>query len=175
VEKSGKLIIVINGKAQAGKDTLCDIVIKNYKAKKISSIAPFAKIAKENGWDGVKDNKARKLLSDLKRAFAEFNDLPTTYLVQESEGFAAGDDDILFVHIRESDQISAFLDRVKGLCAATTLLVTREGDTALLGNVSDDNVRDYRYEFEYNNIQELENVESDFLHFFEEMLKIARQ
>ena len=64
-----KTAIIING----GKDTLCDFVSKHIKIKKISSIAPILKIAKAGGWNGNKDDKSRKLLSDLKHLFTKYN------------------------------------------------------------------------------------------------------
>ena len=82
-----KFVIVINGRAEVGKDTLCDFIIENYRAKKISAITPILKIAYANGWDGKKDAKSRKFLSDLKRIFIDFNDLPNNYLIQEQQIF----------------------------------------------------------------------------------------
>ncbi len=172
-----KIVIVINGKGGVGKDTLCDIIIKHYKARKISSITPILKIARENGWDGTKTPKSRKFLSDLKRAFVEFNNLPNTYLVEEQKSFLKSDDDILFVHIRESDQISEFLDSIKGSCISTSLLIKRTNpdEPALLGNVSDDNVEDYTYEYTYNNTKSIEEAEADFMNYFEYLISDITQ
>lgn len=167
-----KIVVVINGKAEVGKDTLCDVIIKHYKAKKISAITPILKIAYENGWDGRKDNKSRKFLSDLKRTFIDFNDLPNTYLVKEQKEFLCSNDDILFVHIRESDQIDAFLDCIKGTCFTSTLLINnkKHRKPVFYGNDSDDYVDNYRYEYQYNNIHSLEEAEQEFLAYFNKIL-----
>ena len=69
-----KIVIIINGKGGAGKDTVCDIAAKFYKVEIISAITPIKEIATSFGWRGEKDRRARKFLSDLKRAFIEYND-----------------------------------------------------------------------------------------------------
>jgi hypothetical protein len=168
-----KIVIVINGKAQTGKDTLCDFVINHYHAEKRSSITPILKIARENGWDGVKNNKSRKFLSDLKRTFIDFNNLPNKYLLEECDKFLKSNNDILFVHIRESDQIKDFLANVKDGCQCCTLLVsnTMDDKSVLWGNDSDDNVDNYPYDYTYYNIKPLEETERDFLEFFFFFLK----
>lgn len=167
-----KIVIVINGKAEVGKDTLCDIVIKHYNARKISAITPILKIARENGWDGTKNSKTRRFLSDLKRTFINFNNLPNNYLVEEQKKFLCSEDDILFVHIRESDQIALFLDSIKDSCVATSLLVKRKYSKKPIfwGNDSDDYVDNYTYEYNYNNTRTLDKVEEDFLDFFDKLL-----
>lgn len=73
-----KAIIVINGRGGVGKDTLCDFVKEKYDdtygVQNISSITRIKEIAKDIGWDGNKDEKGRKFLSDLKKALTEYGD-----------------------------------------------------------------------------------------------------
>lgn len=172
ITNKNKLVIVINGKAEVGKDTLCDFIIKHYKARKISAITPILKIAYENGWDGKKDTKSRKFLSDLKRTFIDFSDLPNNYLVEEQRIFLQSDDDVLFVHIRESDQIEAFLNCIKNTCTVSTLLVNRGKSRkhVFYGNDSDDYVDNYRYDYYYNNDFPFQEAEQGFLAYFEKIL-----
>jgi hypothetical protein len=168
-----KIVIVINGKAEVGKDTLCDFVINHYFAEKISSITPILKIARDNGWNGTKNSKSRKFLSDLKRAFIDFNNLPNIYLVEECNRFLQSDNDILFVHIRESDQINEFLLNIKNTCVYCTLLINnmKKKKPVFWGNDSDDYVDNYRYSYTYYNIMTLEKAEKDFLVFFQKILE----
>ena len=163
-----KTVVIINGKGGAGKDTLCDIVAKNYKVLNVSSIDPIKAIAAQYGWNGEKDDKARKFLSDLKRAFTEYNDLPNRWLEDRYHEFLAGDDEVMFVHIREGAQIDAFKQRVNGKCI--TLLVRSSRTEENYGNASDDDVEDYAYDFVYENDHPLEETEEDFLRFFREMV-----
>ena len=117
-----KLVIVINGAGGVGKDTLCELASKHFKVKNISSITPVKKIAADCGWNGEKDDKARKFLSDLKRVLVEYNDYPTAWALSEYKKFLSSDDEVMFVHIREGEEIEKF---VKATCgAAKTLLVS---------------------------------------------------
>jgi len=165
---------VINGKAEVGKDTLCDFIIGNYFAEKISSIDPIIEIAlNTTDWDGVKNKKSRKFLSDLKRAYISFNDLPNVYLIKKYNEFLKNNNDILFIHIRESDQIDDFLKKIEGTCCSTTLLIKskKKRKPVFFGNDSDDYVDNYQYGYEYNNIQPLEKAEEDFMGFFQKLLE----
>lgn len=168
-----KTVVVINGKGGVGKDTLCDFIISRFKARKVSAITPIVKIALENGWNGEKNAKSRKFLSDLKRAFSEFNNLPNTYLLNELNNFLKSDDNILFVHIREKDQIEEFLNTAKNKCTAITLLIKNSSKKEeLIGNTSDDGVFDYNYDAVYDNCKPLEIAEKDFVDFFVKLLNI---
>ena len=103
-----KLVIVINGSGGVGKDSICSIVGKHYSTMNISSVDPIKKIAFENGWDGRKNEKSRKFLADLKQLFVDFNDLPCKYLLDKYQEFLESNNEILFVHIREPEEISKF-------------------------------------------------------------------
>ena len=57
-----KIVIIINGKGGAGKDTVCEIAARYFNVEIISAITPIKDIARQHGWNGEKDNKARKFL-----------------------------------------------------------------------------------------------------------------
>ena len=122
-----KRVVIINGKGGVGKDTLCNIIGKKYAIRNVSSITPIKKIAQMGGWKGGKENKDRKFLADLKKLFIDYNDLPFLYLKEEMESFLINKDDILFIHIREIEEIKRFVQYTteKGI-VCKTLLVTRE-------------------------------------------------
>ncbi len=161
-----QLVIIINGSGGVGKDTICNIVGKHYKTMNISSVDPIKKIALENGWNGEKNEKSRKFLADLKQLFVEFNDLPCNYLIEQYQKFLKSDKEILFVHIREPEEISKFKNSISGNCV--TLLVHRRNRTRKAwNNTADDDVENYQYDFIYDNVKRLEEVENDFLSFFQ--------
>jgi hypothetical protein len=164
-----KLTIIINGKPGSGKDALCDAVIRQGRARKASSIEPIRAIAGLGGWDGVKDAKSRKLLSDLKRLFTEYNNLPAKYLSEVYENFLYSEDEVLFVHIRESDQIAAFINGISR--KAVSLLVRRPGTEGAVGNRSDDETESYNYDEIFDNDKPLEDAEKAFCKLVSEMLK----
>lgn len=165
-----KIVIIINGRGGVGKDTLCSIVRKYYKIKNVSAITPIKKIAEFCGWKGEKDEKSREFLSRLKRICIEYNDLPNRYLFEEYNDFLLDENLIMFVHIREKDQIDSFLKMID--CHKITLLVRRRGfNHQNYGNYSDDAVEEYKYNYIYNNDKLRDEIEEDFIRFFNEILK----
>lgn len=141
-----KRIYIINGSGGAGKDTVCDIAAERYVVRNISSITPIVEIAKFAGWDGVKTPASRRLLARLKEVFTEYNDLSFAYCMEQLAAFRAGGEQILFVHIREPEEIERFRQAAGESCR--TLLVRRPSLDArgLLGNRADDSVEDYQYD-----------------------------
>ena len=161
-----KTVIVINGSGGVGKDTLCDMAAKHYKVKNVSSITPIKELATQCGWNGEKDDKARKFLSDLKRLTTEFNDFPTKWIYREYLDFLSSDDEIMFVHIREGKEIAKFVDITDK--NAITLLIrggARFSDKQKYGNVSDDLVEEYKYDYYFTNDNPLDKTEELFCKF----------
>ena len=168
--KTEKIVIIINGAGGVGKDTLCDLAAKHYKTKSISAITPIKEIAEKYGWSGEKDAKSRKFLSDLKKVFIEYNDLPTKYLYRQYEKFKNSDDEILFVHIREKNEIDKFKRLVTLRCK--TLLIDRQNaEIETWGNSSDDEVKNYHYDLYFKNDKELAEIEKEFIVFLDTVLK----
>ena len=162
-----KLTIVINGKGGVGKDTLCRFAAERYKTENVSSITPIKELAAACGWQGEKTDRARKFLSDLKALTAAYNDYPTTYLSDRYRAFLSSDDELLFVHIREPEEIRKFVSATDG--AAKTLLI-RGGERcerAAYGNVSDDGVEDYPYDYVFVNDRPLDQTRAAFLEFLD--------
>lgn len=165
-----KLVIVINGSGGVGKDTICDVIAKHYRTMNVSSIDPIKKIASENGWNGEKSEKSRKFLADLKQLFVAFNDLPQKYLMKKYQEFLQGDQEVLFVHIREPEEISKFTRNVGGDCVSL-LIRGRDNIQKSWNNSADDDVENYDYDFIYENIKDLQELEEDFLSFFRQNLE----
>ena len=166
-----KLVFVINGRGGVGKDTLCDAAAKRYKVMNVSTITPIKELATICGWDGRKDNKARKFLSDLKKLTADFNDYPTRWILERREEFLASDLEIMFVHIRESVEIEKFVSMCMG--DVKTLLI-RGGERFKeqnYGNASDDDVENYSYDYIYDNDSAYDEIEANFCAFIEDIIK----
>lgn len=160
-----KIVLVINGAGGVGKDTLCSFVAEQYDTINISAVDPVKKAATILGWDGNKKNNSRKFLSDLKQLSIQYNDFPTQYLLNQYNIFINSDAQVLFVHIREKDEIAHFIESVSG--QVKTLLIRKTNLIREYGNYSDDNVEDYDYDFIYRNDLPLEDAKKDFLKFFE--------
>ena len=166
-----KAVLVINGQGGVGKDALCEIAERHFKVKNISSITPIKEIAKNCGWNGTKDDRSRKFLADLKQLSIEYNDYPTSWAIEQYEDFLRGDEEIMFVHIREPREIEKFVERTNG--AAKTLLV-RAGDRikrGAFGNSADDLVEHYNYDLYFMNDKTLEEAEESFVGLLETLLE----
>lgn len=174
-----KTIIIINGKGGCGKDTLCDIAATKYNTMNVSSITPIKEMAKIVGWNGAKTDADRKFLSDLKEIVTRYNDGANEYIIQEALVFSKSESDVMFIHIREPENIEHFIEtarcRIPDDIQILTLLVKRDSQKYLIfGNKSDDDVELYDYDFIYSNSHPIEEVESDFLPFLENMLKSGK-
>ncbi len=168
-EKAEKVLIIINGKGGVGKDTLCAFAGRYFQARNVSSITPIKEIAAAHGWQGEKTPKARRFLADLKDAFTRYNDLPTHYLLDQYKEFLAGEEELMFVHIREGCEIDKLRAQVSGKCI--TLLIKRNGEgPETWGNASDDEAENYPYDFIYENSCALEEAEADFISFLKKIL-----
>lgn len=164
-----KIVIIINGVGGAGKDTICDLAAKHYKVKNISAITPIKDIARNYGWNGEKDAKSRKFLSDLKRVFIDYNDLPTKYLYGQYREFLESKNEILFVHIREKEEIEKFKKLVNIRCK--TLLIDRQNiEIEKWGNTSDDEVKNYQYDLYFENNRPLSEIEQKLVSFLSSLL-----
>lgn len=174
MEKKEKVLIIINGRGGVGKDTLCGFAAARYRVRNASSITPIKEIAAANGWNGEKTPKARKFLADLKDLFTRYNDLPTRYLLEQYEEFLAGDEQIMFAHIREGAEIDKLKSQAGGRCV--TLLVKRSGGVpGNWGNAADDEAENYQYDYIYDNSLPLEEAEEDFLIFLQKITEGKRE
>ncbi|MBQ8289982.1 MAG: hypothetical protein IJY01_03840 [Clostridia bacterium] len=165
-----KIAIVINGQGGVGKDTLCDLAAESFSVYNVSSITPIKDIAREFGWSGAKDDKSRKFLADLKALAVEYNDFPTVWLKRRYNEFLASDKRIMFVHIREPEEIAKFVAATGG--KARTLLI-RGGERVRLsayGNAADDLVENYYYDYYYTNDKPLDVAKEEFTSLLRDIL-----
>ena len=168
-----KTLIVINGQGRSGKDTVCKIMAKYYKVKNISTVDPIKEIATFAGWQGQKDDKSRKMLADLKQVFIAYNDLPLNFVLKEAQKFLLDDNQIMFVHCRESEEIEKIVKNSP--VNVITLLIKRNDkffERKVFGNHADDDVETYAYDYIYcGNNENTEQLEKSFMQFFETQIK----
>lgn len=149
-----KTIWIINGYGGVGKDTFVDFVSKYLKVMNVSSIDPIKEVAKQLGWNGKKDEKSRKFLSDLKDLSIEYNNFPFNYIGQQIINFYSSDSEIMFIHIREPEEI----EKVVSAFRCNTLLI-RNMDIPIFQNHADDNVLIYNYDEVIMNTGTLDKLE----------------
>lgn len=165
-----KRVFIINGSGGVGKDTVCAIAADHFKVCNVSSITPIVEIAKFAGWNGEKTAQARRLLSRLKEAFTEFNDLSFQYCLNQYRDFCLSDNDMLFIHIREPKEIERIKQAIGKHCY--TLLIRRPSLTQnrVLGNHSDDDVELFTYDYILENDGDLSTLRQKVAQFFSSIL-----
>ena len=162
-----QIVIVINGKGGVGKDTIVKAVSKHFAVQNESVIDPIKKAADVIGWgwDGNDKTslKSRKFLADLMDLSSEYNDFPFEYIMECYKRFACGTYQVMFIHAREPRMI----ERIKqAIPDCKTLLIRRGAVEKEYGNHADDEVENYDYDFVYANEKPLDEVEDDFMKFF---------
>lgn len=153
-------IIIINGTATAGKDTFIQLFMKHASAcvfewSTINTVKAVAGPA--FGWDGEKDEAGRRFLSDIKDAWVRYNDGPfkeicekIRYYDRRFERF------VLFVHVREPEEIHKIVDRFPGRVTTIEVINRR---VAPPGNHADANTDKYNYNITVDNSTTLASLE----------------
>lgn len=158
-----KQIIVINGSGGVGKDTFVEQCSKYAKVLNISSVDKVKEAANIlTGWNGEKDEKSRKLLADLKQMGIWYNDAPMKYIEHMVEEFENSENELMFIHIREIEEI----EKCKNEFNAKTLIITNKNVPAIESNQADKDVSKYCYDYHIANdgtIEELEATAKEFV------------
>jgi hypothetical protein len=147
-------IVVINGAGGAGKDlfvAFCASHLGTDKVKNYSTVDYVKAVAAGIGWDGTKDDKNRKFLSDLKKILTEWDDVPYRKTKLEIEDFQDkmnklggkyAENSVMFIHCREPKEIDRL---VKDFNASTLLIRRKSAEEANWQNQSDQEVLNYQY------------------------------
>lgn len=183
-------VIIINGYAGVGKSTFvkyCKIKgdfgrypykqerpnLYNTRVLEFSAIDPIKEIATGIGWDGQKNPKDRKFLSDLKDLLTDYNDFPFKQTIGDIRTtidffklFLPEYDDcnvIIFIHCREPKEI----ERFKNELGARSLIIRRhESEVVEQINHADNGVFDAVYDytiFNEGSLVELEDAANEFI------------
>lgn len=161
-----KSIIIINGTGGAGKDTFvsfCSEVTGVLNVSTVDKVKEAAKVLV--GWNGEKDEVSRKLLVDLKQLSIAYNDAPTKYICNMAKEFKDSDNKLMFVHIREANEI----EKAKKLLNAKTLLITNPRVKLITSNDSDGKVNEYNYDYYIVNDGTLDDLKDKASKFVEEL------
>lgn len=163
-------IICVNGYARSGKDTFCDYAFyKRGLVYNYSTIDGVKKIAEVIGWDGKKDEKGRKFLSDLKDCLTSYNDYPTQSIITDIRNRNSVIDEecydaiIYLVQMREPEEIK----RWKEDYGARALLIQRPGFGGDWGNHADDDVLLGEYDYKLDNNGSLKEWEEKTIEFID--------
>lgn len=162
---------ILNGSACSGKDLFVQIVTDclseqtpPLQVKNISSVDNIKKAAELLGWDGIKNDKGRKFLSDLKDISTTLYDAPMKYM--ESYTTPHWDKCVKFFHIREPFEITKFVTKYPD---TKTILIKRK-NIVEYDNHADSNVEDYKYDYIIYNHGTKEEYEVMVRKFYEDVI-----
>lgn len=149
-------IIVINGLPGSGKDAFVQYVSKYAKTVNFSSIDFVREVATFAGWDGVKDDKGRLLLSQLKQLLTNYDNIPYEKTTEAIWDFYDSDNEFMFIHVREKENIEKLVHDFQ----CQTLLVSRKDNVQRVSNDSDRYVESYqKYDFYLSNESTLDDLD----------------
>lgn len=182
-----KMIIVINGKGGIGKDSLINALsCSGVSVENVSAIDPIKDMVEFLNEKGIKDLAYRHLLADVRYSVDEYYKqengvaYSTHYLGEAVKDWCKlGADDVLFVHIREPENIIAFLEEAKKRlmlrgekeAVLTTLLIRSDRAQESYGNAADDGVEDYAYDFTFESNGDKREDGERFVQYFHEVMQ----
>lgn len=184
-------VVIINGKPQSGKDTFCKYAQgycdddESANTLIISSVDPLKKMLTQLGWDGTKTDKIRDMLMDMKQLWVQDQDGPTMFLfnnILEFHKACTGEDNIVFVHIREPEEIKKLVNALTGFESmgidVISLLVIRKGGEDTPNQPaetrrSDDEalINSYKYDVTINNDEDLIKLQELAAEFVDKLLE----
>jgi hypothetical protein len=184
-------VVIINGKPQSGKDTFCKYAQgycdddESANTLIISSIDPLKEMLTQLGWDGTKTDKIRDMLMDMKQLWVQNQDGPTMFLfnnILEFHKACTGEDNIVFVHIREPEEIKKLVNALTGFESmgidVISLLIIRKGGEDTQNQPaetrrSDDEalINSYNYDITINNDGDLIRLQELAAEFVDKLLE----
>ena len=184
-------VVIINGKPQSGKDTFCKYAQgycdddESANTLIISSVDPLKEMLTQLGWDGTKTDKIRDMLMDMKQLWVQNQDGPTMFLfnnILEFHKACTGEDNIVFVHIREPEEIKKLVNALTGFASmgidVISLLVIRKGGEDTPNQPaetrrSDDEalINSYEYDVTINNDEDLIKLQELAAEFVDKLLE----
>lgn len=184
-------VVIINGKPQSGKDTFCGFAQgycdddESANTLIISSVDPLKEMLAQLGWDGTKTDEIRDILMCMKQLWVQNQDGPTMFLfnnILEFHKACTGEDNIVFVHIREPEEIKKLVNALTGFESmgidVISLLVIRESGEDTPNQPagtrrSDDEalINSYEYDVTINNDGDLIKLQELAAEFVDKLLE----
>lgn len=184
-------VVIINGKPQSGKDTFCKYAQgycnddESANTLIISSVDPLKEMLTQLGWDGTKTDKIRDMLMDMKQLWVQNQDGPTMFLfnnILEFHKACTGEDNIVFVHIREPEEIKKLVNALTGfesmgIDVISLLIIRGSGEDTpnqpAETRRSDDEalINNYEYDVTINNDEDLIKLQELAAEFVDKLLE----
>ena len=164
-------IIIINGVPASGKTSFVEFTKDSkYQIYNFSMINYVKEKAKLLGWDGIKDEKGRKLLSNIKDSLTEYDNIPFKKVIEEiqtvlykyNQSEQSTDNLIFFIDSREPKDITHWVEST----GAKTLFIRRAAAEDIEhDNHADREVFDYDYDYVYSNDGRIEDLHEEAIRF----------
>ena len=156
-------VVVINGSGGVGKGEFVNFCT-NYchKVMKTSMVDYAKSIARYADWNGIKTEKDRLMLSNLKDTLDEWNDCSFKYV---SKYINACKNKIIFVDAREPCDITRLVNEFN----AITLFLSNPNVPLIESNHADRDVKRYNYDYYINNDGTLEDLKDSAEAFLQEI------
>jgi hypothetical protein len=166
-----KHVLIFNGNPKSGKTQIQQYILEKIEGTMIISTVDKVKEAAEKlGWDGTKDEKSRRFLSDLKILAMEYNDHSFNYIKSKVEFL----NKYLYFQILCADSRELpEIDRFKKEFGAKSVLVRNPNVQAVISNMADEYASrtDYEYDYYIDNDGTLEDLKVKVGEFLEGLEK----
>jgi hypothetical protein len=153
-------IIVINGPAASGKDTFVTFFQRYARCAVFewSTVYTLKSMAMAVlGWNGIKDEPGRRLLSDLKDAWTRYNDGPFKEICEKIRYYdQCFERFVLFLHIREPAEIEKVIATYQ---SRVTTIYIKGRSQEIPNNHADQNTNAYNYNCVIDNTTTLKSLE----------------
>lgn len=159
-------IYVLNGSGGCGKDTFVDLCMECADAIiwHISTITPIKEAAELLGWQGKKDEKSRKFLSDLKDLCTKAFDTSYNYIENQIYRAEQWGIDYIFIDCREPKEIERIC---KTFNAKSIYIDASKRNPIITSNHADAEVMNYNYDFYIDNNDTLKELKEKAKEFIE--------
>ena len=141
----------------------------------ISFVTEIKKIAKEHlGWNGSKEEKDRKFLSDFANLTQEYNNFCINSIIKKEEIISSVKNNFIYIiDIRNPEYISNLYQyfSLKGFSYTVCSVFIERNDTIKqYQNKDDNNVLDYSYDYYIDNNSDIINFYSGIETFFNKFI-----
>jgi len=135
------IIVILNGFPGSGKDEFINVAGEEYKCHHHSTIEACKDICWNLYWDGEKDDKSRRMLSELKKWYIEYFDgVFKDFVADVKWAGNVNRPDFFFVVSREGEEINRIKEWCKENDHKCVYVFMDRGTERNFGNESDDNV-----------------------------------
>lgn len=174
-------IVIINGLGGCGKSTFtakckayCELHRPDTDVNELSTVDYVKRVAGMVGWTGGKTAKDRVFLSDLKRAFEKWNNMPVRFVFMTIKEIMADKEHnhIIFVNSREPKDIEYMRKKADKMGISFSTLQVVKPDI-VVNEVPDliEGIETMEYDYVINNYGDLNDLTNLAASFVEELMK----